>query len=166
MEMAVVADQLESIKLLLAAGVSVESKNGGVFSPLTTSIREDRKGIFQYLINEAGADVNAPGEHLPIIKAIRRHRDNDLSYIEALLEKGADPNLMYRGWNAVLQAVENGDSSVLRMLVQKGGGVDLQAKDESGRTVIEVVNERGWDEAVAILLENDDERRGVWPKAG
>lgn len=82
LELAVVANQLESVKLLLAKGVSVEEKNGGVFSPLTTSIREDRKAIFQYLIDEAGADPNAPGEHLPIVKAIRRHRENDLSYIE------------------------------------------------------------------------------------
>jgi ankyrin repeat protein len=164
MEMAVVANQLDSIKLLLAAGVSVEDKNGGVFSPLTTSIREDRKEIFRYLIDEAGADVNTPGEHLPIIKAIRRHRGNDLSYIEALLEKGADINLMYRGWNAVLQAVEMGEANLLRLLVERGGGVDLQAKDESDRTVMEIVSERGWDEAVEILSGSDDERRGVWPK--
>ncbi|KPI34526.1 Ankyrin-3 [Cyphellophora attinorum] len=151
LEMAVVADQLESIKLLLAAGVSVEDKNGGVFSPLTTSIREDRKEIFRYLIDEGGADVNAPGEHLPIIKAIRRHRGNDLSYIEALLEKGADINKM--------------------MLVEKGGGVDLEVEDETGRTVLEIVEGRGWDEAVEILLgeKSEDElvdkkiRRGGWP---
>ena len=66
LEQAVVADQIESVKLLLAAGVSVEDKNGGVFSPLTTSIRENRKEIFRYLIDEAGADPNSPGEHLPM----------------------------------------------------------------------------------------------------
>lgn len=33
LEQAVVAGQLESVKLLLAKGVSVEEKNGGVFSP-------------------------------------------------------------------------------------------------------------------------------------
>ncbi|OTA65739.1 ankyrin [Hypoxylon sp. EC38] len=50
MEMAVVANQLESIKLLLKAGVSVEDRNGGVFSPLTTAIREDRKEIVHFLL--------------------------------------------------------------------------------------------------------------------
>ena len=72
MEMAVVANQLESVKLLIAKGVDVEEKNGGVFSPLTTSIRENRKEIFRYLVDEAGADPNLPGEHLPIIKAVSR----------------------------------------------------------------------------------------------
>lgn len=52
MEMAVVANQLESIKLLLAAGVSVEDRNGGVFSPLTTAIRERRKEITKFLLEE------------------------------------------------------------------------------------------------------------------
>ncbi|KAK5254019.1 hypothetical protein LTR40_011038, partial [Exophiala xenobiotica] len=151
MEMAVVANELESIKLLLAAGVSVEDKNGGVFSPLTTAIREGRKEIVRYLLDEAGADVNAPGEHLPIIKAIRRFR-GDTEILEMLLARGADINLMYRGWNAVLQAVENGDATLLKLLVERGSPVDLDARDESGRTVMEIVEDRGWDEAVTILL--------------
>lgn len=150
-EMAVCANQLESIRLLLSAGFSVEDKNGGVFSPLTSAIREGHKHIVRYLIDEAGADVNAPGEHLPIIKAIRRMRNQDTEILELLLARGADINLMYRGWNAVLQAVENGDAHVLRILVEKGNGVDMQQLDENGRTVMDIVNGHGWDEAVAII---------------
>ena len=152
MEMAVHANELESIKLLLEAGVSVEDKNGGVFSPLTTAIREQRKEIVRFLLDEGGADPNAPGEHLPIIKAIRRCPENDTSIIEMLLDRGADINKMYRGWNAILQAVENGDADLLRLLIEKGGGVNLEATDESGRPVIDIVTERGWDEAVTLLL--------------
>lgn len=150
-EMAVCANQLESIKLLLSAGFSVEDKNGGVFSPLTSAIRERNKEIVHYLIDVAGADVNAPGEHLPIIKALRRMEGQDTEVLELLLERGANINLMYRGWNAVLQAVENGDAHVLRILVEKGNGVDLEQKDENDQTVMDIVNEHGWDEAVQIL---------------
>ncbi|KAJ9144160.1 Ankyrin [Pleurostoma richardsiae] len=157
-EMAVVANQLESVKLLLGAGVSVEDKNGGVFSPLTTAIREERKEIVKYLLDEGGADVNAPGEHLPIIKAIRRCRGDDTEIIEMLLARGADVNLVYRGWNAIMQALENGDANILTLLVEKGNGVDLQAKDDSGRTVMDIASSRGWDEAVAILLSGRDRR--------
>ena len=151
LEMAVVADQMESVKLLLAKGVNVEEKNGGVFSPLTTSIREDRKAIFRYLIDEAGADPNAPGEHLPIIKAIRRHRENDLSYIEHLITKGADINLMYRGWNAVLQALDNGDTQILKLLAARGDP-DLSARDENGNSVLEIMQDRGMADEAEILL--------------
>ncbi|GJC98618.1 ankyrin repeat domain containing protein [Colletotrichum higginsianum] len=127
MERAVVADQIESVKLLLAAGVSVEDKNGGVFSPLTSAIREDNKEMTRFLIEEGGADVNAPGEHLPIVKAL------------------------YRGWNAVMQAVENGDAKLLKLLVA-AGGVDLEARDDAGRTVMEIAAGRGWEESVGIIL--------------
>ncbi|KAK6610492.1 ankyrin repeat domain containing protein [Botrytis cinerea] len=153
LEMAVHANQLESVKLLLAAGVSVEDKNGGVFSPLTTAIREDRKEIVSYLLNEAGADINAPGEHLPIVKALRRYQGGDTDMIELLLDHGADPNKIYRGWNAIMQAIENGDAEILKLVAGKAG-VNLEAKDEMGRTVSDIAASRGWNEAVTILHDN------------
>ncbi|KFA60774.1 hypothetical protein S40285_06316 [Stachybotrys chlorohalonatus IBT 40285] len=151
MEMAVVANQLESVKLLLAAGVSVEDKNGGVFSPLTTAIRENRREIVVFLLNEGGADVNSPGEHLPIVKALRRFRGQGTDMLQLLLDRGADPNKVYRGWNGMMQAVENGDPEVLKLLCDRVG-VDLEVKDELGRTVTEIAASRGWEEAVAILI--------------
>ncbi|KAH9217768.1 ankyrin repeat-containing domain protein [Leptodontidium sp. 2 PMI_412] len=154
MEMAVHADQLESVKMLLAAGVSVEDKNGGVFSPLTTAIREDHRPIVKYLLTDGGADVNSPGEHLPIVKSLRTYRGNETEILELLLEHGADPNMMYRGWNGIMQAVENGEPDVLRLLARKAG-VDLEVRDEMGRTVVEMAASRGWDEAVQILIEGD-----------
>jgi ankyrin repeat protein len=153
-EMAVSANQLESVKLLLAAGVSVEDKNGGVFSPLTTAIREDRRQIVSYLLHDAGANVNAPGEHLPIVKALRRYHGEDTEIMEMLLEQGADPNKVYRGWNGFMQAVENGDLEVLKMLSRKAG-VDLEAKDELGRTAVGMAASRGWEEAVQVLKDGD-----------
>ncbi|CZT23645.1 related to ankyrin 3 [Ramularia collo-cygni] len=156
-ETAVVADKLDSVKLLLAKGKDIEGRTGGVFSPLTTSIRENRKSIFMYLC-EAGADVNSPGEHLPIIKAIRRHREDDMSYIEHLLERGADINLMYRGWNAVLQALDNGDMQTLRLLAARGHP-DLTARDEHGRSVEELMLDRGMEQEIQILLGGRSEKK-------
>ncbi|KAE8379031.1 ankyrin repeat-containing domain protein [Aspergillus bertholletiae] len=154
MELAVLANQLDSIKLLLAAGASVEYKNGGVFSPLTTALREGHEDIVRFLLNEGGADPNAPGEHLPIVKAVRRCDDGDFKMIELLLEKGADPNKTYREWNAIMQAIENRDLRLLRLLIEKGGGVDLEQKDETGKTVMEMVDASGWSEARQLLLDN------------
>lgn len=159
LELAVQADQLDSVKLLLQKGVDVEEKNGGVFSPLTTSIREDRKAIFRYLLDEAGADPNLPGEHLPIIKAIRRHREDDMSYVKHLLMKGADINLMYRGWNAVLQALDKGDAEVLKLLAELGTP-DLNAKDEDGNSVVEIMEQRGMEEEQQILSGSGRRKTG------
>jgi len=158
-EMAVVANELESIKLLLKAGVSVEDKNCGVFSPLTTSIREKHKDIVRFLLDEADADPNAAGEHLPLVKALRKYDGHDTEILRMLLTRGADINKMHRGWNAVLQAVENGDAQILKLLIEKGGPVNLQATDESGQTVLEIVTERGWEEGLALMFPSVDSRQ-------
>lgn len=152
-EAAVVQNQLESIKLLLAAGFGVEDKTGGVFSPLTSALRERYLDIVKFLLDEAGADVNAPGEHLPIVKALRRCRGpHDTAAIEMLLERGADVNKVYRGWSGIMQAVESGDAEILRLLVEKSQhGVDLERDDGEGKTVLDLVRERSWEEGEAIL---------------
>jgi ankyrin repeat protein len=145
--------------MLLAAGISVEDKNCGVFSPLTTAIRERHKHIVRYLLDEANADPNAPGEHLPLVKALRRLLPGDTEVLIMLLTRGADINKMHRGWNAILQAVENGDADILRLIIEKGGSVDLQAIDETGRPVVEIVSERGWEEGLALLFPNASTRQ-------
>ncbi|CAG8228668.1 unnamed protein product [Penicillium salamii] len=154
MEKAVQANHLENVKLLLEAGANVEWKNGGVFSPLTTALRERHAHIVRFLLDEGHADPNAPGEHLPLVKAIRRCDNGDFSMIELLLEKGADPNKCYRDWNAIMQAIENRDLKLLRLLIEKGVSPDLERKDETGQTVLEMAEASGWPEGVQLLIEN------------
>ncbi|CAK7239137.1 MAG: hypothetical protein STHCBS139747_000562 [Sporothrix thermara] len=156
LEHAVAAGNLESIKMLLAAGVSVEDKTGGVFSPLTTAIREGHRDLVRFLLDEAGANPNSPGEHLPLVKAVRRgHQDADggAENIERLLAKGADINLTYRGWNVVMQILEDGNLDLLKLIVEKSGmPVDLDAADDDGRTVRQMAAERAWPEGEEYLL--------------
>ncbi|KLO81175.1 Uncharacterized protein LW93_4749 [Fusarium fujikuroi] len=85
------------------------------------------------------------------ISALRRYR-GDSEILDFLLEHGADPNKVYRGWNGVMQAVENGDEDILRLLGEKAG-FDLDVKDELDRSVTEIAASRGWEEAVQILKE-------------
>ena len=120
---------------------------------LVTAIREEPKVIFRDLLDVANADPNAPGEHLPIVKALRRY-SGDTEIIQMLLTRGADINKMHRGWNAILQAVENGDAEILKLLIEMGGPPDLQALDETGRPVIDIVTERGWEEGIGLLFPN------------
>ena len=68
------------------------------------------------------------------------------------MEKGAHIKLMKdRGWNAVLQAVDNGDIKILKLLAERGSP-DLHARDENGQTVLEIMEERGLREEERILL--------------
>jgi ankyrin repeat protein len=107
----------------------------------------------RYLLDVANADPNAPGEHLPMVKALRKY-NGDSEILQMLLTRGADINKMHRGWNPILQAVENGDAEILKLLIDMGGPVDLQALNEEGRPVIDIVTERGWEEGLALLFPN------------
>ncbi|PKS04966.1 hypothetical protein jhhlp_008332 [Lomentospora prolificans] len=151
MEQAIVANQLESVAMLLDAGISIEEKNSGIFSPLTTAIREHREDIVKYLL-ERGANPNALGEHLPLVKALRRTDGADTAIVRMLIRKGADVNTVYRGWNAVMQAVENGDLEILKLVASQG--VDLNIVGEGGRTALSIAKAMGWEEGVKILEEN------------
>lgn len=64
---------------------------------------------------------------------------------------------MYRGWNAVLQAVDNGDTQILKLLAERGHP-DLDARDENGRSVLEIMDERGLKEEEDILLHGETTR--------
>ena len=86
------------------------------------------------------------------MKALRRLQGADTEIVELLLQHGADPNRMYRGHNGFFQAVENGDPAILRLLMARCG-VDLDARDDAGLTVVEVAASRGWQEGRAILLQ-------------
>lgn len=83
---------------------------------------------------------------------------------------------MYRGWNAVLQAVDGGDVEILKLLAAKGNP-DLSAEDENGRSVLEIMDERGLEEERQILLSgrspsplvqeaNNKLRDFVWTESG
>ena len=155
-EAAVVANQLESVKLLVAAGFSVEDKTGGVFSPLTSALRERHLDIVQYLLDEAGADINAAGEHLPIVKALRRCRgSHDTEAIKMLLERGTDINQVYRGWSGIMQAIEIGDVDILNLMTSKAMmAVDLKREYEEGQTLVDFIQERDWEEGAKMLLSS------------
>ena len=53
-----------------------------------------------------------------------------------------------------MQAIENRDLRLLRLLIAKGGAVDLVQHDETGQTVLEMAEASGWSEGIQLLLEN------------
>ncbi|RMD42889.1 hypothetical protein DV735_g2248, partial [Chaetothyriales sp. CBS 134920] len=163
MEAAVAADQLHSLKLLLEAGLSVEEQSDGALTPLTIAIQERRLEIVHYLLDEAGADPNHTGhdEDLPIVTAIRHCKNRDYRYINALLDKGADVNKMHQSRNAILQAVELGDTDILDLLIQKTTPLAEEAADSfhaalvdpgDGRSARALVRDGNWGGQAAMLL--------------
>jgi ankyrin repeat protein len=84
MELATWENSIESVELLLSAGVDPNEKHQDRYSPLTTAIRDKRADIFDLLIKK-GADPNAEGEDLPLRMAVLNPQ-----FIIPLLSAGAD----------------------------------------------------------------------------
>lgn len=91
-------NQLESIKILLDAGVPIDGKHYNCYSLLSTAIRDNYREILELLLTR-GADPNAPGESLPIIMAVRKPEPDML---RMLLNARANPNVKYKGRTALM----------------------------------------------------------------
>lgn len=88
----------------------------------------DYHGV-QYLL-EHGADPNYQrprGWGLPIHHAIAR--DNDLEFIELLLDHKADPTLRKEGQSAIERAARRGRGDLLALFEKRGFSVDLSGVD-------------------------------------
>ena len=64
LETAVYRDNIESVNILIDAGVSIDEKHHNHFTPPATAIRGNHIPIIAQLIAK-GADINAPGETWP-----------------------------------------------------------------------------------------------------
>ncbi|CZR63500.1 uncharacterized protein PAC_13397 [Phialocephala subalpina] len=84
LESAVYHNNIASVKFLLDAGASPNDKNQGVYSPLTSAIRDTRPDILQVLL-ERGADPNMKGQDVPLVMAVRNS-----AILRQLIAGGAD----------------------------------------------------------------------------
>lgn len=88
LELAVAHNQIESVKLLLTAGVDPNEKSQNIYSPLTTAIRDNRPAILSLLLSH-GADPNLKGQDMPLYMATNRPE-----FLQTLLDHGADLKLV------------------------------------------------------------------------
>jgi ankyrin repeat protein len=116
----------ERVLLLLRSGASPNDSTPDVpyWKPLEAAIEEMESGgsidVVKALI-EAGADVNAPGDHPKIISRLHPIHcavfNDNLLVAKLLLENGADPNVPTADGNTALKAaVENGNVEMARLL--------------------------------------------------
>ena len=73
--------------------------------------------------------------------------------VEVLLDAGADVNQSVKGWGTALQqAVEEGHTEVVKILINHGAKVDV-IDDLRGQTLLELATERGFNEIAELLKE-------------
>ena len=147
-EYATYHNNLECVKILIEAGGNINEKHNGVYTPVTTAIRDNRIEILSYLLSH-GADPNEPGEGIPLINAARYE---DQKRLMMLLDAGADVNKKNdSGRTALMVTCESGLIENVKLLIQRGADVDLA--DKSGKTAMDFAVNGGHDDIVMVLLD-------------
>ena len=147
-ELATYCNDLESIEILLEAGEDINQKHDGVYTPLTTAIRDNKIEVLAYLLSH-GADPNALGEGLPLINASRYA---DPQRLKMLLDAGADVDRKHdNGRTALMAACEKGLVDNVKLLIERGADIDLA--DKFGKTPMDFAVTGGHDDLVMVLLD-------------
>ena len=137
LEQAVYHKKIESINILLDAGVPIDEKHRDLHSPLTTAIRENNIDIISHLLSN-GANPNAPGEGLPITMAARFP---DTKRLKIILDAGADINGKHKGKTALMEACERNVVANVKFLLEKGA--DVNVVDDTGKSAMDLAAKKG-----------------------
>ena len=173
---AVRADDLDSVKVLLAAGADVNQVTGYGWSPLLVATQNRYYRLGAYLIDH-GADVNLAnqGGWTPLYLAtdnrniesgdypVRKGDMDHLDFIKLLLDKGANVNARMKdstetrtvftnqwldenGATAFLRASQSGDLVLMKLLLAHGA--DPKIETVLHVTALEVAAGIGWVEGI------------------
>jgi ankyrin repeat protein len=173
---AVRANDLDTVKVLLEAGVDINQTSGYGWSPLLVATQNRYYKLGAYLI-EHGADVNLPnkGGWTPLYLAtdnrniengdypVRKGDMDHFEFIKMLVDKGADVNARVKdstetrtvftnqwlnedGATAFLRASQSGDVELMKYLLSKGA--DPKINTQLGVTPLQVAAGIGWVEGI------------------
>ncbi len=186
---AVRANDLESAKVLLAAGANVNQTTGYGWSPLLVATQNRYYKLGAYLL-EHGADPNLAnkGGWVPLYLAtdnrniengdypVRKGDMDHLDFIKLLLDKGANVNARIKdstetrtvftnqwldenGATPFLRASQSGDLVLMKLLLSHGA--DPTIKTELGVTALQVAAGIGWVEGITYEWSRKDTLEAV-----
>jgi uncharacterized protein len=170
------SNDLESVKVLLAAGADINQGSGYGWSPLLVATQNRYYKLAAYLL-EHGANPNLPnkGGWVPLYLAtdnrniengdypVRKGDMDHLEFIALLLDKGADVNARVKdstetrtvftnqwldenGATAFLRASQSGDVALMKLLLARGA--DPKIATMLGVTALHVAAGIGWVEGI------------------
>jgi len=180
---AVRADDLDSVKALLAAGADINQVSGYGWSPLLVATQNRYYKLGAYLLDH-GADVNLAnkGAWTPLYLAtdnrniesgdypVRKGDMDHLDFIKVLLDKGANVNARMKdstetrtvftnqwldenGATAFLRASQSGDVVLMKLLLAHGA--DPKIDTTLHVTALQVAAGIGWVEGITYEWSTD-----------
>jgi ankyrin repeat protein len=178
------ANDVESVKILLAAGADVNQVTGYGWSPLLVATQNRYYKLGAFLLDH-GADPNLPnkGGWVPLYLAtdnrniesgdypVRKGDMDHLEFIKLLLDKGANVNARMKdstetrtvftnqwldenGATAFLRASQSGDLVLMKLLLARGA--DPKIATTLGVTALQVAAGIGWVEGITYEWSTKD----------
>lgn len=147
---AVIADDLESVKLLVRHKANINIKNKYKWTPLMIAVSNGNDPIIEVL-KQAGARENR--KQLEQARFIRAIIQGDTATVGALLDKKMSVKTTSRqGYPAIFVAVENKQHEVVKLLLDRGA--DKNSKDPfNGLTPLMSTVARGDSKTTTLLLD-------------
>jgi ankyrin repeat protein len=148
---------LDIVKLILARGASIDGQVAYGDVALIKAAEHGNRDIITYLL-EQGADVNRPNA-FGISPFIGFCAAEDVELVQLAIKHGGKVNESYvlqtgqgrgkKNYTALQAAVAHGKTDVVKLLLANGG--DPNIKDQSGKTCLELAQEKKHPEIANML---------------
>ena len=164
-------NNFEIFKTLVENGANIDKVNDRGEPFIVNAIRRERFDIVKYLVDK-GIDPKmkyTDYRNIPFSLLAATVNNNDTKIAEYLIDKGADVNTKaiidnymendmtsnYKdnskeAVNLILTAIENGNTSLVKLLIEKGA--DTTVVNKKKKTVFDIAREKGYDDV--LELEN------------
>ena len=164
-------NNFEIFKTLVENGANIDKVNDRGEPFIVNAIRHERFDIVKYLVDK-GIDPKmkyTDYRNIPFSLLAATVNNNDTKIAEYLIDKGADVNTKSiidnymendmtsndkdnskEAVNLILTAIENGNTSLVKLLIEKGA--DTTVVNKKKKTVFDIAREKGYDDV--LELEN------------
>ncbi|HJH55669.1 MAG TPA: ankyrin repeat domain-containing protein [Brachyspira hyodysenteriae] len=162
-------NNFEIFKTLVENGANIDKVNDRGEPFIVNAIRRERFDVVKYLV-EKGIDPTmkyTDYRNIPFSLLAATVNNNDTKIAEYLIDKGADVNTKAiidnymendmtsndkdnskEAVNLILTAIENGNTSLVKLLIEKGADTTVVNKEK--KTVFDIAREKGYDDILAL----------------
>ncbi|HUN56218.1 MAG TPA: ankyrin repeat domain-containing protein [Smithella sp.] len=142
----------EILGLLIDKGGDVNVHCPMGMTPLMTAANKGKKDAVALLL-EKGADANAKDTDgvtvlLYAVESFEAPEDAANAIVKALLDKGADPNMLKDGWSPLMYAAARNKPQIVKLLIAKGANVNA---NKDGNTALKFAVDREYLEIEKAL---------------